>query len=192
MKNKDVVEEVADIIKEQIKRGYLKLAVLFVLIREPSHGYQIMKNIKEATLGLITPTVGAIYPTLRELEEKGLIKGAWKQGRRRTRVYEITEKGREVFRRTIEKHLNLASTIRNWILKELSVLGIIDEIRIAPSFLQAIRVLLLDEKATSQEKIESLRRLEKELKQLDKTIKTMIANINDRIKELGEKSYETA
>ena len=56
--------------KEQMVKGYLKMAVLFVLMRKPMHGYEIIKSINEWTFGIMTPTAGSIYPTLRDLEER--------------------------------------------------------------------------------------------------------------------------
>ncbi len=70
-------EEIASQWSEQMQRGYLKLATLFMLTKGPLHGYRMIELIKDWTLGAITPTAGGIYPTLRELEDMGLVRGAW-------------------------------------------------------------------------------------------------------------------
>jgi len=38
--------EIAAKWKDQMQKGYLKMAVLLVLMRRPLHGYEIMKEIK--------------------------------------------------------------------------------------------------------------------------------------------------
>lgn len=83
----------------------------------------------QRVLGLLTPTAGAIYPTLKELGKHGLITGEWKTGeKRRIKVCEITERGREVFGRAVEKHVNIISATRAVILKELEKLNVIQKI----------------------------------------------------------------
>lgn len=186
-------EEIALLWREQMKRGYLKISILSVLIKGSLHGYKIGKHIEEVTLGLLTPTAGAIYPTLKDLEKNDLIKGEWKTGeKRRIKIYEITERGKEVFRKAVEKHFNIISATRTLILKELENLKIIEEIRIQPQMLmQAIRVLLLNEKASFQEKIDSLEKLKAGCCNLKETLDTMIANIKDRVRELQAPSAKS-
>lgn len=112
-------------------------------------------------LGLLTPTAGAIYPTLKELGKHGLIKGEWKTGeKRRIKVCEITERGREVFGRAVEKHVNIISATRAVILKELEKLNVIQKIGTQPQILlQAMQVLLLNEAASLKDKIDALEKL---------------------------------
>ena len=176
-------EDIAFLWKRQMQKGYLKLAVLFALTRGPLHGYKMMKCIKELTLGAITPTAGGLYPTLKELEERGLIKGEWRTEERK-KVYQITEKGKDVFKKAVEKHFELASFTRNWILKELGELKIIEEVEQPLEAMSAIRILLLDEKASVKERIEALKKLKAEFQNLAVLFKKMASNIDDRIKEL--------
>ena len=51
----------------------LDIAVLGLLDIEPMHGYQLMRTIAERTGGRWSPSPGAIYPTLSQLEDEGLI-----------------------------------------------------------------------------------------------------------------------
>lgn len=170
-------------------KGYLKLAVLLVLIREPLHGYQIMKHIHELTMGVITPTAGGIYPTLRELELKGLIRGEWRAGERR-KVYEITERGREVFREAMKKHFELGSSFRRWILKALADLKIIEEVEMPEALAPAARILFLDEDAPTKDRIEALERLRTRLRNLAILINAMARHIDNRIEELRSDRIE--
>ena len=168
-----------------MQKGYLRLATLFALAREPLHGYQLMKRIDEMTLGFITPTAGGIYPTLRELEAEGLIKGKWKPEERK-KVYEITDKGREVFRIAVERHFELVSSIRDWMLKELSSLKIIDveSAELPLLFMPDARVLLLEENVSTAERIEALKSLKKRLQGLVLMLNNMVNRIDGRIEKM--------
>lgn len=54
-------------------RGDVRNAILMLLAEEPMHGYQLMETIVERSGGRWHPSPGAIYPTLRQLEEEGLV-----------------------------------------------------------------------------------------------------------------------
>lgn len=176
-------EEIASLWRRQMQKGYLKLAILFALTRGPLHGYKMMKLIKELTLGIITPTAGGLYPTLKELEKEGIIKGMWSIGERK-KVYKITDKGKDVFKKAVEKHFELVSFTRNWILRELAELKIMEEVDQPLEVMPAIRVLLLNEEASIEERIEALEKLKVEFQRLAILFNKMINYIDDRIKEL--------
>ncbi|MFL0357280.1 PadR family transcriptional regulator [Erythrobacter sp. GH1-10] len=57
-------------------QGELRLALLALIEREPSHGYELIKAIEDMTGGAYAPSPGAVYPTLQMLEEEGQIKPA--------------------------------------------------------------------------------------------------------------------
>jgi DNA-binding PadR family transcriptional regulator len=176
-------EEIASLWRRQMQKGYLKLAVLFALTRGPLHGYKMMKRIEELTLGTITPTAGGLYPALKELEEKGIIKGEWKT-KERKKVYQITDKGKDVFKKAVEKHFELVTFTRSWILKELVELKIMEEVDQPLELMSAIRSLLLNEKASVKDKIEALEKLKAEFQHLAFLFNEMTSHIDDRIKEL--------
>lgn len=187
-------DEIIALWRNQLRKGYLKLAVLFALTKGPAHGYELMKRIEELTLGLLTPKAGALYPTLKKLEENRLIKGTWKtQGkRRRIKVYEITRKGKEVFQKTVEKHLTIILAAKTMLLKELKHMGFIKEIEETPGAIaQTIRLLLLDEKATTKEKVDALEKLKQELNKLSETLHTAVASIEKTIKQLKPTSLKS-
>jgi len=178
--------EIAARWKDQMQKGYLKMAILFVLTRKPLHGYEIMKNINKWTFGIITPTAGGIYPTLRELEKRGLIRGEWIPEERR-RIYRITSRGKEVFKEAVEKHFELTSSIRRWFFKELARLEIIEEPDLPPMMESAVKVLLLKENASIQERVEALRRLRLSLQNTLIILSKMIEQIKIREEELKQK-----
>ena len=179
-------EEIVTRWREQMKKGYLKLAVLFALTKRPIHGYEMIKRIRELTLGFLTPKAGALYPTLKKLEENNLIKGKWKtQGKRRVKIYAITPKGKEVFQKAVERHFSVISANRALLLKELENLGFIEEVETTPKvFAHTMRVLLLDENASPEETIEALERLKQGLQQLTESFNIAIVNIEQKIEEL--------
>lgn len=73
-------------------RGQVRAAVLHLLAEEPMHGYQLMQAIGERTNGAWTPSPGAIYPTLSQLQDEGLVELSEESGRK---LASLTDAGRE-------------------------------------------------------------------------------------------------
>lgn len=72
--------------------GDLRLLMLSFIAEQPRHGYELIRLIEALFHGAYTPSPGAIYPTLSQLEDMGLIAATQEEGRKR---YAITEEGRE-------------------------------------------------------------------------------------------------
>ena len=72
-------------------RGDVRAAVLLLLAEQPMHGYQLMQAIGERSGGRWTPSPGAIYPTLAQLEDEGLVSVTADAGRK---LATLTEAGR--------------------------------------------------------------------------------------------------
>jgi PadR family transcriptional regulator PadR len=73
----------------------LKLLVLAVLADGPAHGYALAREIERRSKGVLTSREGTLYPTLRTLEQEGIVSSSWQPvpaGAAR-RVYAITEAG---------------------------------------------------------------------------------------------------
>ena len=97
---------------KEAQKGYIRMGVLILLNKNPSHGYEIMKEINNRTKGFWQPTAGGVYPILRDLEKSGYIKGRWeKQKNRRLKVYKITESGELILRRAIVKQTEIFGNI---------------------------------------------------------------------------------
>lgn len=73
------------------QRGDLKYEILEALLAGPRHGYDIMLEIEQKR-GM-RPSPGSIYPALQMLEDGDFVKSSERDGKR---VYEITDKGREL------------------------------------------------------------------------------------------------
>ncbi|GAB3811946.1 hypothetical protein GCM10028820_04040 [Tessaracoccus terricola] len=71
-------------------RGDVRTAVLALLAEEPMHGYQLMQTITERSNGNWSPSPGAIYPTLSQLEDEGLVSVTAEGGRK---LASLTEAG---------------------------------------------------------------------------------------------------
>ena len=74
----------------RMARGDVRTAILLLLEEEPMHGYQLMQAIAERTDGRWTPSPGAIYPALGQLEDEGLVSMTAESGRK---VVALTEAG---------------------------------------------------------------------------------------------------
>jgi DNA-binding PadR family transcriptional regulator len=69
----------------------VRAAVLLLLAEQPMHGYQLMQAVAERSGGRWTPSPGAIYPTLAQLEDEGLVSVTADAGRK---LATLTEAGR--------------------------------------------------------------------------------------------------
>lgn len=71
-------------------RGDLRAAVLLLLDEAPMHGYQLMQAIAERSDGRWTPSPGAVYPAISQLEDEGLVAVVAEAGRK---TVSLTEQG---------------------------------------------------------------------------------------------------
>ena len=96
---------------KEAQKGYIRMGVLILLNKKPSHGYEIMKEIKDRTKGFWSPTPGGVYPILRDLEKSEYIKGEWQiQNNRKLKVYKMTESGNLILKRAIVKQAEMHPT----------------------------------------------------------------------------------
>ncbi len=99
---------------KEAQKGYIRMGVLILLNKKPSHGYEIMKEINSRTKGFWQPTAGGVYPILRDLEKSGYIKGHWEtQKNRKLKVYRITNSGKLILKRAIVKQAEISTNIGN-------------------------------------------------------------------------------
>ncbi len=86
-------------------KGSLPLLILHTLAAGPNHGYQIAKQIKQQSQGVLDFKEGTLYPTLHGLEQQGLLD-----------AYDMEEKGRlrRYYRLTEEGQTTLTRELRAW------------------------------------------------------------------------------
>lgn len=70
--------------------GFLQMQVLWLMTKQPLHGYRLMELLSMVKHSPITQ--GTLYPTLAKLEKMGFIK-AHKEGARGKKVYSLTATG---------------------------------------------------------------------------------------------------
>ena len=85
-------------------RGNTEVLLLSLIeSMQSAHGYQLIKEISRRSCGLLQFKEGTIYPTLRKLENEGLVNGEWQvlPGGHKRRLYSITPDGQEVMKRRV-------------------------------------------------------------------------------------------
>ncbi len=168
----------------EAQKGYIRVAVLILLDKKPSHGYEIMSEIKDRTGGFWKPTAGGVYPILRDLEKTGYIKGLWhKQNNRNIKTYRITEKGKTILKNAVIKQNEIANNI-NTLFQEfardvLHVESATDSMPVMPNLFEAF---LEEEK----QKTTDIAELEHQRSQLKQGIRMMQEKLKSIDKELAE------
>ena len=69
----------------------MRLALLSLLIDQPRHGYELIKELEARTGGEYTPSPGAVYPALQRFENEGLVESTKDKG---STTYAATAEGR--------------------------------------------------------------------------------------------------
>ena len=96
------------------RREVLPLLVLHFIAEGPSYGNQLMERIADITKGVLSVNPNTMYPLLRQLESRGLIRGRWEHPERRTRrFYELTAAGREDYARLEEQVRPFLEAVRS-------------------------------------------------------------------------------
>jgi PadR family transcriptional regulator, regulatory protein PadR len=81
--------------RTELLQGTLDLIVLKLLRAGPANGWDLTQSIQAVSKGALDVNYGSLYPALRRLEAKGLVKGQWgtSENNRRARFYELTSAG---------------------------------------------------------------------------------------------------
>jgi DNA-binding PadR family transcriptional regulator len=97
-------QEIRDYVEKfesEINRGISTLCILAIIDKAENgeiHGYAILKNLEEDTNEMLVIEEGTLYPLLRKLEGKGILKSERKIVENRMRkVYSITERGNKIY-----------------------------------------------------------------------------------------------
>lgn len=93
---------------EPIISDFSRLYILIILYEGPCHGYSILSKFRRRVGKDISPSI--VYPFLKHLEEKGLVKSSIRVvGNKRKKVFELTDDGREVCKRLFRRFSSLIS-----------------------------------------------------------------------------------
>jgi PadR family transcriptional regulator, regulatory protein PadR len=87
------MDDIFERFETEVKRGVMQVAVMCLLEKE-RYGYDIIKSLKDAGLGV---EEGTLYPILRRLEDERILSSRWvTEGPRPRKYYTITDYGREI------------------------------------------------------------------------------------------------
>lgn len=75
----------------RVRRGQIRTALLALLADEPMHGYEMIRTLDDRSEGRWKPSPGAVYPTLSQLADEGLVTSTDDAGKR---VFSLTDDGR--------------------------------------------------------------------------------------------------
>lgn len=83
--------------RTELLQGTLDLIVLRMLRGQSANGWELTQSIQSVTHGVLDINYGSIYPALRRLEARGLIKGRWdvSENNRKARYYDLTASGKK-------------------------------------------------------------------------------------------------
>ena len=174
---------------KEAQKGYIRIGVLILLNKKPSHGYEIMKEINSRTKGFWQPTAGGVYPILRDLENLGYIEGEWQtQRNRKLKVYKITESGELILRRAIVKQAEILNNIGS-LFREFSrdVLNV-ETTNIAIPEMPSPFTPFLEEKINSKENLKHLEQTRKHANETVKMMQERLKQVNKRIREIKKQT----
>ena len=119
--------------------------LLGLVCLSPASGYDLKRIFAATPMGVYQPSSGALYPALRRLEAKGLVRamapGGKSESARRRRVYEPTEVGRATHLTWLRTPVEAATVSRDLglhlmrfvmmepVFSRDEVLGFLDELR---------------------------------------------------------------
>ena len=100
--------------------GALTEQTFYILLslHRPTHGYAIMRDVRELTGGRVSIGAGTPYGAISSLTEKGWIRAAeghadGGRASERRKAYVITEGGRRAFAREVERLESLVADARS-------------------------------------------------------------------------------
>ena len=188
----DTSDKTASNWMKEAQKGYIRIGVLILLNKKPSHGYEIMSEIKDRTGGFWKPTAGGVYPILRDLEKTGYIKGEWhKQNNRNVKTYRITEKGKIILKNAVIKQNEIANNI-NALFQEFArdVLNV-ESATVSMPVMPNLFAAFLEEETRKTTDIEELEHQRRQLKQHVRMMREKLKSIEKELaEEKGKKAKE--
>ncbi|MGB9748497.1 MAG: PadR family transcriptional regulator [Candidatus Woesearchaeota archaeon] len=165
--------------------GYLKIAILNELQAGEKTGYDIMKSIHERTK-ILRPSPGCVYPSLKELLEKGLVKITKKKSKK---YYSLTREGKKKIEELNAQRKKIFETVLNKLraARISSSVKEFDEVELSYENLKLIKPLLKDIISLRNNLIKYLS-IEKRYSSKIREIKKILLEANGKIAKLIEKS----
>ena len=107
-------------ISSDIIRGYNDIMILYLLLKNPSYGYEISKNIKAMTNEKYIIKETTLYSAFTRLEGNGYVTSYQQtadNGKKRT-YYKITESGNEYYKNKCEEWDLIKEVVEVFIKKD--------------------------------------------------------------------------
>ncbi|MGI6004273.1 MAG: PadR family transcriptional regulator [Christensenellales bacterium] len=107
-------------ISSDVIRGYIDTMILYVILDEPSYGYEISKRIRETAQEEYVIKETTLYSAFSRLEKNGFIEsfpGEKTHGRPRT-YYRITPRGRKYYSEKCREWAMTQKVISKFILED--------------------------------------------------------------------------
>jgi len=98
-------EEELDRWSKEVKRGAVTLAILALLSKRRAYGYEAVKILGEK-MSFLALEQGTVYPLLRRLEQRELLKSEWD--------YEDPTKPKKYYAVTEEGQMALGAMVKDW------------------------------------------------------------------------------
>lgn len=94
-------------------QGTLDVLVLKSLIFGPSHGYGVVRWIRDTTDGALEIEEGALYTALHRMEKRRWLSSEWglSENNRRAKYYALTEEGRRQLASGAERWTEYAEAV---------------------------------------------------------------------------------
>jgi len=93
---------------DEIVSDFSRFYILTILYEGRCHGYSIISKFKKRIGKEISPSL--VYPFLRQLEQKGLVKHTIKPiGVKKKKVFELTREGKELCKQLFRRFSGLVS-----------------------------------------------------------------------------------
>lgn len=108
-------------ISSDVIRGYNDTMILYLLLSEPSYGYELSKRIKELSEEKYVIKETTLYSAFTRMEKNGYIESFYdddmSNGKRRT-YYRITELGKSYYREKCEEWKLTKEVVERFIQEE--------------------------------------------------------------------------
>ena len=107
-------------ISSDVIRGYNDTIILYLLLEEPSYGYEISRQIRKITSEKYIIKETTLYSAMNRLEKNGFVEsfdGNETNGKKRT-YYRITEEGRRYYQEKCEEWILTKEVVENFIRRD--------------------------------------------------------------------------
>ncbi len=93
---------------DEFVSDFSRFYILTILYERPAHGYSIISKFRKRLGKEISPSL--VYPFLKQLEQKGMVEHTIKPvGEKERKIFELTDKGRELCTRLFKRFSKLIS-----------------------------------------------------------------------------------